>query len=126
MKNQTPQPGSGAMFWRAIRFCGDAIGEAPPPMLAERAIPRRRALIIGESLGRLRRIGLKAVSKLTCHRWSGISYLNDGKAQHWCSYVTNPHTGEHGNEHAGKQNVSWPCTSLAQHKCSHHFGDIVL
>lgn len=57
MKNQTPQPGSGSMTWSAIRFWGDAIGEAAPPMLAARAIPRSNDFIIGESLGRLRRIG---------------------------------------------------------------------
>ena len=57
MKNQMPQPGWGSMFWRAMRFCGLAIGEAAPPMLEERAIPRRRALDMGLSDGRLRRMG---------------------------------------------------------------------
>ena len=56
-KNHTPQEGSGCMFWRAMRFWGEAIGEAAPPMLEERAMPRRSALVIFESAGRLRRMG---------------------------------------------------------------------
>jgi hypothetical protein len=57
MKNQVPQPGSGDIFCSAIRFWGDAIGDAAPPMLEEKAIPRIRALDMLESDGRLRRIG---------------------------------------------------------------------
>ena len=57
MKNQTPQLGWGRMFWRAIIFCGEAMGEAAPPMLEARAMPRMRALENLESEGRLRRSG---------------------------------------------------------------------
>lgn len=56
-KNHTPHDGSGFMFWSAMRFCGEAIGDAAPPMLEDRAIPRSSAFVISESAGRLRRIG---------------------------------------------------------------------
>lgn len=56
-KNQAPQLGSGCMFSNAIMFCGDAIGEAIPPMHEARAIARTRALENSESGGRFRRIG---------------------------------------------------------------------
>ena len=57
MKNHIPQPGCGDMFCSAMRFCGEAIGEAAPPMLDDRAMPRRRAFVMSLSAGRLRRIG---------------------------------------------------------------------
>lgn len=57
MKNQTPQLGWGRMFWSAIMFCGEAMGDAAPPILEARAIPRMRALEKLESEGRLRRSG---------------------------------------------------------------------
>lgn len=57
IKNQIPQPGAGDMFCKAMRFCGEAIGDAAPPMLEAKAMPRRRALDISESAGRFRRIG---------------------------------------------------------------------
>lgn len=57
MKNQRPQEGSGFMFCSAMRFCGEAMGDAAPPMLDARAIPSSRALVMLESAGRLRRIG---------------------------------------------------------------------
>jgi hypothetical protein len=57
MKNQMPQDGSGFMFWSAIRFWGEAMGDAAPPMFDARAIPRSNALVMLESAGRLRRIG---------------------------------------------------------------------
>ena len=57
MKNQTPQLGWGRMFWSAIMFCGEAMGEAAPPILEARAMPRMRALEKLESEGRLRRSG---------------------------------------------------------------------
>ena len=57
MKNQMPQEGAGRMFWRAIMFCGEAIGEAIPPRLQARAMPRIRALLKLESVGRLRTRG---------------------------------------------------------------------
>jgi hypothetical protein len=40
-----------------MRFCGDAMGEAAPPMLDARAIPRSSAFVMLESAGRLRRMG---------------------------------------------------------------------
>ena len=60
MKNQMPQLGSGRIFCKAIMFCGEAIGEAAPPMFAARAMPRISALEKLESDGRLRRSGYKA------------------------------------------------------------------
>lgn len=56
-KNQAPQPGCGFMFWRAMRFCGEAIGDAAPPMLELSAMPRMSAFDMSESEGRLRKIG---------------------------------------------------------------------
>ena len=56
-KNQIPHPGGGAMFCNAMRFCGEAIGDAAPPMFEDRAIPRSRALVMLLSDGRLRRMG---------------------------------------------------------------------
>lgn len=38
-------------------FCGEAMGEAAPPILEARAIPRMRALEKLESEGKLRRSG---------------------------------------------------------------------
>lgn len=43
-KNHAPQPGSGRMFSSAMIFCGEAMGDAAPPMLEARAIPRMSAL----------------------------------------------------------------------------------
>lgn len=57
MKNQIPQLGWGRMFWRAMMFWGEAMGEAAPPILEARAMPRMRALEKLESEGRLRRSG---------------------------------------------------------------------
>lgn len=56
-KNHAAQEGLGSMFWRAMMFCGEAIGESMPPMFEARAIPRMRALDIWESEGRLRSMG---------------------------------------------------------------------
>ena len=58
-KNHLPQLGCGRMFWRAMMFCGEAMGDAAPPMFAARAMPRIRALEKLESDGRLRRSGLR-------------------------------------------------------------------
>ena len=44
-KNQIPHDGCGRMFCRAMMFWGEAMGEAAPPMLAARAMPRMRALL---------------------------------------------------------------------------------
>jgi len=41
-------------------FCGDAMGESIPPIFEASAMPRMRALDIGESDGRLRSIGYKS------------------------------------------------------------------
>lgn len=57
MKNQINHEGFGSMFWRAIMFWGDAMGDSIPPILEARAIPRIRALDIWESDGRLRSMG---------------------------------------------------------------------
>lgn len=62
-KNHAPQPGSGRMFCRAMMFWGEAIGEAAPPMLEARAMPRISALENCESVGRLRRSGWRALKK---------------------------------------------------------------
>ena len=62
MKNQIPQPGCGDIFWSAIRFCGEAIGDAAPPMLDESAMPRRSAFVMSLSAGRLRRMGWMLIS----------------------------------------------------------------
>ena len=56
-KNQMPQPGCGDIFCSAIKFCGEAIGDAAPPMFEESAIPRSSALVMLLSAGRLRKIG---------------------------------------------------------------------
>jgi len=56
-KNQAPQLGSGLMFCSAMIFCGEAIGEAIPPMLEASAMPRINALENFESEGKLRSIG---------------------------------------------------------------------
>lgn len=60
-KNHAPQPGSGRMFCRAMMFWGEAIGEAAPPMLEARAMPRMSALENSESVGRLRRSGWRVL-----------------------------------------------------------------
>ncbi len=57
MKNQMPQPGWGSIFCSAIRFCGLAIGDAAPPMLDARAMPRMSAFDMSLSLGKFLRIG---------------------------------------------------------------------
>ena len=57
IKNQMPQEGWGRMFWRAMIFWGEAMGDAAPPMLLASAIPSMRALLKVESEGRFRRRG---------------------------------------------------------------------
>lgn len=57
MKNQVPQLMAGSMFCNAMMFCGDAIGDAAPPMLEARAMPRITAFENRESVGRFRSIG---------------------------------------------------------------------
>ncbi|OLL25726.1 hypothetical protein NEOLI_002903 [Neolecta irregularis DAH-3] len=46
--NHSAHVGFGNMFSRAIIFCGDAIGDAIPPIFEERAIPKIRAFANGE------------------------------------------------------------------------------
>jgi len=60
MKNQISHDGGGFMISRATMFWGDAIGESIPPMLEASAMPRIRALDMGESEGRLRSIGCRS------------------------------------------------------------------
>ena len=63
IKNQIPQLILGYMFSRAIIFCGEAIGDAAPPIFAARAIPKTRALEKLESTGRFRNMGYPASEK---------------------------------------------------------------
>lgn len=57
IKNHVPQSTPGCMFCRAMMFCGDAIGDAAPPTLAAKAIPRTTAFANLESGGRFRKRG---------------------------------------------------------------------
>lgn len=57
MKNHVPHEGCGRMFWSAIIFCGEAIGDAAPPILDASAIPRISALEKFESAGRFLSMG---------------------------------------------------------------------
>ena len=81
-KNHMPQLGCGRMFCRAMIFCGEAIGEAAPPMLEASAIPRMSAFEKLESEGRLRRSGL-GICQVSTQFWVGKTYLYDGEAQYW-------------------------------------------
>ena len=78
-KNHMPQLGCGRMFCRAIIFCGEAIGEAAPPMLEASAIPRISAFEKLESEGRLRRSGWGTCQASNLF-WVGKTYLYDGEA----------------------------------------------
>ena len=51
-RNQTPQLGSGRIFWRAMIFWGEAIGEAAPPILEANAMPSMSAFEKLESDGK--------------------------------------------------------------------------
>lgn len=123
-KNQTPQDGSGCMFCSAIRFWGEAMGDAAPPMLEERAMPMRSALVMSESAGRLRRMGCD-VSWMRMF-WKVLAYLDDREAQHGRGNVADPHTGKHGDEHVDHEDGPWLRSGLAKDKGSHHLGDVVL
>lgn len=106
------------------------MGEAAPPMLAARAIPRRRALIMGESLGRLRRMGCDHQVRYVggSGEWGKgreVTYLDDGEAEDGRSDITDPHAGEHGDEHARQQDVSGLGAGFAKDKGGHHFRDVV-
>jgi hypothetical protein len=57
IENQTIQDGGGLMYESAIRFCGEAIGEACPPMSAANAIPKMRDLVYGDRVGIVLKIG---------------------------------------------------------------------
>lgn len=55
--NQPSQEMGGFMYSRAMRFCGDEMGDAIPPMLDARAIPRMSALEKDDLEGSVRRMG---------------------------------------------------------------------
>lgn len=61
-KNQIPQPGCGCMFCSAMRFCGEAMGDAAPPMFDAKAIPSNKDFDMSLSAGRFRRMGYDIVS----------------------------------------------------------------
>ena len=92
-KNQIPQPGGGDMFCRAMRFCGEAMGEAAPPMLEAWAMPRRRARDMGVSEGRLRRMGWGrgVVSGVLAYLGGCEAYLYDAEAKNRRCDVGDPH-----------------------------------
>ena len=89
-KHQNPLLGGVRWFGRAIMVWGAATGEAAPPMLEARAMPRMRAFEKLESEGRLRSSGL-GVCQASTSSWTGQTYLYDGKAQDWGGNVTYPH-----------------------------------
>lgn len=49
--------GAGDMFWIAMIFCGDDMGDAIPPRLEAKAMPRIRQGPNVESTGRVRSMG---------------------------------------------------------------------
>ena len=51
------QVGGGFIFCRAMIFCGEEIGDAIPPMLEAKAIPRMRHRAYCELCGKVRRMG---------------------------------------------------------------------
>lgn len=55
--NHPSQEIGGFIYSRAIKFWGDEIGEAIPPMLDAKAIPRMSDFEKGDFAGRVRRIG---------------------------------------------------------------------
>lgn len=124
-KNQTPHDGSGFMFWSAMRFWGEAMGDAAPPMLDDSAMPRSNAFVMSESAGRLRRMGCILLAWKTSMR-RRRTYLDDGEAQYWCCDITDPHTSKHSNEHVSEEDSPRLRSSLAQNKCSHHLRNVVL
>lgn len=63
MKNHVPQLTLGWIFCRAMMFWGDAIGEAAPPTLAARAIPKTKDFANCESGGRFRSSGYGILAK---------------------------------------------------------------
>ena len=122
-QNQTIQVGGGFMISMAIMFCGEAIGESIPPTFEASAMPRIRALDIGESEGRLRSIGYKSQLKGP-NRELGL-YLNDGETQYRCCYITDPHAGKGCHEHVRDENSARFCASLAQDKSGNSLCDVV-
>lgn len=54
-----------------MMFCGEAMGEAAPPMFEASAMPRMRALEKSESLGRFRSKGCQSISTL-CERIASL------------------------------------------------------
>lgn len=55
--NHSPQEGAGSIFWIAIIFCGEEMGDAIPPKLDANAIPMIKQGANLESEGKVRRIG---------------------------------------------------------------------
>ena len=55
--NHCAHDGGGDMFWMAMMFCGDEMGDAMPPKLEAKAIPRIRHEPNVESTGSVRKIG---------------------------------------------------------------------
>ena len=56
-RNHLPQSNCGFIAPKAIRFCGDEMGDERPPMFALRAIPNTSAGPKGALCGRVRRMG---------------------------------------------------------------------
>lgn len=132
MKNQTSQLGTGSMFWRAMMFWGEAIGEAAPPMLAARAMPRIRALEKRESEGRLRRRGCRGygqfylfTSRKASRCWD-FTYLNDRETKYRRCDVADPHACNHRHKHVCKQHGPRLGTGFAQEIGCHELSNVVL
>ena len=133
-KNQTSQLGSGDMFSKAMMFCGEAIGEAAPPIFEARAMPRMRALEKLESEGRLRSRGLLE-SRVSSGSWILFTrkgkgrryrYLNDRVAEDRSSDIAYPHTGDHCHEHVGNEHDVGLRACLAEYKGGHELCNVIL
>lgn len=76
-RNQTPQLGSGRIFWRAMIFWGEAMGEAAPPILEANAMPSMSAFEKLESDGKFLSRGWHNVSVWRLEKGLFELYLND-------------------------------------------------
>jgi len=113
MKNHTPHEGCGRIFWRAMIFWGEAMGEAAPPMFEASAMPRIKALENSESDGRLRRSGYTVpVTEGTPGLYLG-THLNNRKAENRRCDIADPHAEYHCNEHVSDENCTRSCTRFA-------------
>lgn len=102
--NQPIQEMGGFMYSSAMRFCGDEMGEAIPPMLEARAMPRMSAFENGDLDGRVRRMGCGGpVSHATQVGETKDAHLDERVAQNRRRDVRDPHAGEAGDEHVGEQ-----------------------